>query len=175
MASTDKTSNGQRQAPARGERRQRSRLNLTLLRDEAGHISEAASNIARTTEAVSEGAESQLASLDDAVANASQVTASLAESARQAESVGLVGRALASSINEMAASIEQVTTNTGSLASAVRESASGDPGDRGVDPARGAHRHRHGDLGRGGHHLDGRDGGLDQARDRRTARRWRRA
>jgi methyl-accepting chemotaxis protein len=99
-------------------------IDPSLLRDEAGHITQAADNIARVAEAVSEGAAGQLRSLDDAVSGANRMVAALTETAGQAESVAASAEELVSTVNEMAASIEQVTKNTDSLAASTRETTS---------------------------------------------------
>src|SRR5687767_1386947 len=83
-----------------------------MLREEAGYITDAVSRIVEITDQVSEGADAQLRSVDSAVSGVAEMSASLKETASQAESVTASTDGLVSSINEMAASIEQVTRNS---------------------------------------------------------------
>ena len=64
-------------------------LNHRALLDEAGEITDAAKVVARMAEEISEGADVQMRSLDSALSGVNQLSASLKETATQAESVGL--------------------------------------------------------------------------------------
>src|SRR5215213_1938145 len=87
-------------------------LNRRALREETGEISVAAKVIAQMADEVSEGADTQMRSVEGAVSGLNQLSASLKETATQAEAVSVSTETLVSSINQVAASIEQVTTNT---------------------------------------------------------------
>src|SRR6187401_95528 len=96
----------------------------TKLRQEAGQISDVVSRIAQITDQVSAGADAQARSLDTALSGLNQITASLKETAGQAETVSGSTDGLLSSINEVAASIEQVTRNSENLATFITQTAS---------------------------------------------------
>jgi methyl-accepting chemotaxis protein len=57
------------------------------MRERADQVTHSASGIARIADAVFEGAETQIRSLDEAVAGINQIAASLRETAQQTESV----------------------------------------------------------------------------------------
>src|SRR5262245_58135135 len=99
-------------------------LNHDLLRDEASQITDAVARIVAMTDQVSAGADVQVQSLDSALSGLNQMTASLKETAGQAESVASSTDSLTSSITEVAASIEQVTKSTNGLAADMRSTAS---------------------------------------------------
>ncbi len=80
-------------------------------------------------------------------------------------------RGLVSSINEVAASIEQVTANTASLAGFGRRDRDVDPAERRVDPGGRRHDPGDGDRGAAGDHVDDRDGRLGRRRQAATPRR----
>src|SRR6185503_16765120 len=82
-----------------------------LLRSEASHITDAVTRIARITDEVSEGADTQVRSIDSALSGLNEMSASLRETATQADVVTASTDGLVSSIAEVAASIEQVTRN----------------------------------------------------------------
>ena len=98
-------------------------LDTRLLREEATSITDAVARIVRITDQVSQGAETQVRSLDDALSGLNQMTTSLKETASQAESISGSTDSLVSSINEVAASIEQVTANVTGLAGFIQQTA----------------------------------------------------
>ena len=108
-------------------------FNRAGLLDEASQISDAVARIAQITDEVSQGADVQVRSLDAALSGVNELSASLKETATQAESVAGATEILVSSINEVAASIEQVATSTDTLAGAVRQVTDVDAGDERVD------------------------------------------
>src|SRR5262245_7120381 len=81
------------------------------LRSEANHSSDAVTGSARIADEVSEGADTQVRSIDSALSGLHQMSASLRETATQADSVTASTDGLVGSIAEVAASIEQVTRN----------------------------------------------------------------
>ena len=92
-----------------------------LVLSQAEQVVTTAGTIARISDEVSEGTESQTRALDRALGSLNDMSASLKETAGQAESVTASAEELGSSVNEMAASIEQVTANTTSLAASIAE------------------------------------------------------
>ena len=98
-------------------------LDTRLLREEATSITDAVVRIVRVTDQVSQGAETQVRSLDDALSGLNEMTTSLKETASQAESISGSTDGLVSSINEVAASIEQVTANVTGLAGFIQQTA----------------------------------------------------
>ena len=66
-------------------------VDTAAVRARADQIAFSADTLARITDQVAEGAESQDRSLESAVAEIAEMTASLAETATQAESVTVVG------------------------------------------------------------------------------------
>ena len=64
---------------------------------------------------VSDGADAQMRSVDSALSGVNQLSASLKETATQAEVVTASTESLVSSINEVAASIEEVTAASARL------------------------------------------------------------
>src|SRR5215213_755194 len=82
---------------------------------QAEQVVTAAGAISRITQEVADGADAQLRTTDRAAAAVSQMSASLKDTATQADSVAVSAEELLSSVNEMAASIEQVTINTTTL------------------------------------------------------------
>lgn len=71
-------------------------LDTASVRNEAGLISHAAAALARMTEEVSDGADTQIRSLDEALSGVNEMAASLRETAAQAESVALSSEELVS-------------------------------------------------------------------------------
>src|SRR5262245_32103080 len=98
-------------------------LDRSVLRDEATQITDAVSSIVQMTDQVSVGADIQVQALDNALSGLNEMTASLRETASQAESVAGSTDSLVSSINEVSASIEQVTQSSESLAGFIRQTA----------------------------------------------------
>src|SRR5688572_10008723 len=98
-------------------------VDYRLLRDEAHSITDAVARIARITDQASEGADTQVRSLDSALSGLNQMTSSLKESATQAASISESTDSLVSSINEVAASNEQVTANVAGLTSFIQQTA----------------------------------------------------
>jgi len=96
-------------------------VNRAGLIDEAARITDAVSMIAQITDEVSQGADLQVRSLDSALSGINELSASLKETATQAEAASTATDALVSSVNEVAASIEQVASSTDSLSIAVRQ------------------------------------------------------
>src|SRR6186713_3581997 len=82
---------------------------LVLGQSEA--VAASAANIAEIADQVSDGATSQLKSVDEALAGVSGMAASLTTTAGQAEAVAASTEELVSGINEMAASVDQVSAN----------------------------------------------------------------
>src|SRR4030095_5462337 len=98
-------------------------IDVDLLHERAGQVTISANGIARIADAVFEGAEIQVRSLDEAVTGVNQMATSLKQTASQADSISVSSDELVSSVNELAVSIEQVTANTASLAASVNEAA----------------------------------------------------
>ena len=120
--------NGRTNGKANGARP--AAIDTHVLHERAGQVTTAAHGIARIADAVFDGAEAQLRSLDDAVTGVNQMAASL----KRDGVAGRIGRPssteeLVSSVNELAASIEQVSANTASLAASVTETAAVGAGD----------------------------------------------
>src|SRR5215212_2182266 len=109
--------------PAAGTNGRRPTLDATLVAARTDQVEAAAHAIARISGDVSEGADSQIRSLDGTLSGLNEMVASLKETAGQADSVAASAEELLSSVNEMAASIEQVTANTVSLAASVGETS----------------------------------------------------
>jgi len=98
-------------------------ISTEVLRDEASQINHAVSLIVEMTDQVSQGADVQMRSLDNALSGLNQMTVSLKDTAAQAGSVATSTENLVSAINEIAASIEQVTRSSESLTSFVKQTA----------------------------------------------------
>ena len=81
---------------------------IGLVRQQAMHVAESASQITVTANEVAEGSEVQLRVLERTVAIADAMTASMGETTVQLESIAASTEELASSVNESAASIEEV-------------------------------------------------------------------
>src|SRR4051812_43387021 len=71
-----------------------------------------ANTVADNCVAITQGSEAQTNAVERALVTASRITESLKQSVTQAESVTAAGEELASSVNELAASIEQVTAGS---------------------------------------------------------------
>ena len=140
-------------------------LDTRLLREEASSITDAVSRIVRITDQVSQGAETQVRSLDDALSGLNQMTTSLKETASQAESVSSSTESLVSSINEVAASIEQVTANVTGLAGFIQQTATSIQQNNASIQEVAAITQQMSSSRRPGHQRDGRDDGLSQGDD----------
>ena len=137
-------------------------LDLGMVRERAGRVTDSANGIARIAATVSEGAEAQIRALDDAVSGVNEMSASLKETASQAESVAVSTEELVSTANELSVSIEQVTANTASLATSV--DGDGRVGDRNqrLDSIGARHHREHGRRRAASRLVDHPDGGGDQ-------------
>ncbi|MEO5742176.1 MAG: methyl-accepting chemotaxis protein, partial [Vicinamibacterales bacterium] len=98
-------------------------MNAAVLRTHAEQMSLSIAGIVRTAGEVAEGTTVQARTLDSTLSHLGELSASLADTAGQAESATMSSDGLLSSINEIAASIEQVSANTTSLASSVAQTA----------------------------------------------------
>src|SRR5262249_53705050 len=104
-------------------RRAASLLDIHAMRERAERVTRSATDIARIADAVYEGAETQIRSLDEAFSTVNQMTASLKETAQQAESIGVSPGELAAAPGGLWGRTEQVTGNPASLAAAVAQTA----------------------------------------------------
>lgn len=74
-------------------------INSQVVLDQAELLAGSASIVARVSEEVSEGAGTQLAAIESALTGLNEMSASLKETAGQAESVAVSAEELASSVN----------------------------------------------------------------------------
>src|SRR5215207_3238121 len=105
MASTSRKSNGS------NGRSHGTPFDTSALRTRAEQMSLSIAGIARVVDEVAEGATAQSRTLDSAIGDISELLTSLGHTAGQAESAKVSSEGLVSSVNEIAASIEQVSAN----------------------------------------------------------------
>ena len=94
------------------------------LQNMAASFTSTAGTLSRLAQEVSDGAELQTRSLDEALSGVNEMSASLKETATQSASVSTSAEQFVNSITEMTASIEQVTVNVRSLVDSAATSAS---------------------------------------------------
>ena len=101
MASRSPKANGRAHGAVNGRR---PALDARMVATQAEQVTASAIAIARITDDVSNGAETQIRSLDGTMSSLNEMAESLKETASQADSVGASSEELMSSVNEMAAS-----------------------------------------------------------------------
>ena len=99
------------QANGRGNGHRARAFDTQAAFDRALRVTEAAGEIVRLSDQVAHGATSQVRSLDDALTGLNQMSASLGETAGQAETIATATDQLVSAVTEVSASIDQVTAN----------------------------------------------------------------
>ena len=95
---------------------------IELTRAQGVQVADTARSISRIALEVADGSELQSRLLDTASGHSNEMTASMGETTRQLESIASFVEEIVSSVNESAASIEQVGGNAANLAPALRRS-----------------------------------------------------
>jgi methyl-accepting chemotaxis protein len=107
-------------------------MEIDLTRDQGVKVADAAGSISRIALEVADGSESQTRLLDTAVGTSNEMSASMGETTRKLESIATFVEEIVSSVNESAASIEQVSGNSTAL-QAFQIAASAEETARSID------------------------------------------